>query len=107
ELQRHTAIQYPQVLQSKKQMPRVIEIMQLQQQLFASRLHLFHSELAGYQQTLNGLESQQKAVEESLSHKEQQQQSLQQQLANLQKLVAEGYLARNRYLEMQRSLLDI
>jgi protease secretion system membrane fusion protein len=82
--------------------PVISSQLQLQQQLFASRQAAIHAELASLDENVAGLTVQNRGLEESREGKRQQLNFLQEQLAGMRDLAAEGYVARNRLLELER-----
>ena len=58
-------------------------------------------------ESIQGLEAQVKGLEQSIAQKKQQQRSMQEQLKSYKDLVGEGYLAKNRMLELERSYLQL
>lgn len=61
----------------------------------------------GARQAALGLRAQVKGIEDSISNKQRQLTAMKEQLANMQLLAKEGYVARNRVLEVERSFLQI
>lgn len=98
------AIAFPQILTSAQatQDARVPALLALQRQLFASRRSAIESELAGMDQALAGIDSQLKALTISRQEKKVQMTSMDEQLSNMRELAAEGYVPRNRMLEIER-----
>lgn len=74
----------------------------LERQLFASRRAALQGELAGIQATLSGNQALAGGLQSALAHKRSQSATLQEQAQNLAGLVQEGYVPRNRLLELQR-----
>lgn len=58
-------------------------------------------------ESIQGLEAQVTGLEQSIAQKKQQQKSMQGQLRSYKDLVGEGYLAKNRMLELERSYLQL
>lgn len=87
--------------------PRVPALMSLQQQLFSSRRAALQSEMAGVDQSIQGIEFQLKALTQSRQEKNVQLTSMTEQLANMQSLASEGYVPRNRMLELDRQHAQI
>ncbi|MDC9595646.1 HlyD family type I secretion periplasmic adaptor subunit [Xenorhabdus anantnagensis] len=107
EQQGRDAVVFPPTLLNQQSEPRIDEIIALQKQLFLSRREMLRSDLAGMQQTEEGLNFQIKGLREALMSKQQQQVSLKEQVTNLQPLTEEGYFPRNRYLELLRSQSEL
>jgi protease secretion system membrane fusion protein len=66
-----------------------------------------NAQATGAREAVMGLSAQVKGLEESISNKEQQLVAMKEQLANVQLLAKEGYVARNRVLEVQRTYLQL
>ncbi|CDG22396.1 Alkaline protease secretion protein AprE [Xenorhabdus poinarii G6] len=101
------AVIFPPTLLNQQAETRLTEILALQKQLFLSRREMLQSDLAGMQQTGEGLSFQIKGLREALINKQQQQASLKEQVTNLRPLTEEGYFPRNRYLELLRSQSEL
>ncbi len=101
------AVIFPPTLLNQQAETRLTEILALQKQLFLSRREMLRSDLAGMQQTGEGLSFQIKGLREALINKQQQQASLKEQVTNLRPLTEEGYFPRNRYLELLRSQSEL
>ncbi|OJT45890.1 HlyD family type I secretion periplasmic adaptor subunit [Serratia plymuthica] len=101
-------VDYPAELQQQVQNnPRLAEILALQDQLFFSRRTALNSELEAYRQSMAGVRFQLQGVENAQGSRQIQLQSFREQLNNMASLVADGYLPRNRYLEIQRQYAEI
>jgi len=83
-------------------LPRAMATWQVQQDLFKSRRAALQADLAAMQESLAGLNSHMQALEESRASKLQQQKSLAVQLEGMRELARDGYVPRNRYLEVDR-----
>lgn len=90
-----------------KDKPRVAEIITLQTQLFASRRLALQSEIDGFRQSMDGIRFQLKGLQDSRANKHLQLSSLREQVNSMKQLAAEGYLPRNRYLEVQRQFAEL
>lgn len=97
-------IKFPEMLTSALAQTdlRVPALLALQQQLFNSRRMAIESELAAMDQSLEGIESQLKALTLSRQEKRTQLTSMDEQLANMRELATDGYVPRNRMLELER-----
>lgn len=82
--------------------PRVPSLLQLQLQLFASRRGALQSELASMEQSIQGVEFQLKGLLQSRQEKRSQLITMDEQLNNMRELSSEGYVPRNRMLEIDR-----
>jgi len=66
-----------------------------------------NAQATGAEQAVLGLSSQVAGLKDSIANKEMQAKVLKEQLANLQDLAKDGYVARNRVLELQRNYLQV
>jgi membrane fusion protein, protease secretion system len=87
--------------------PRVASTMSLQQQLFSSRQSAIRSELSAFDENIAGLMLQKKGLEESREGKKQQLMFLKEQLDGIRDLSKDGYVARNRLLELERTYAQL
>lgn len=87
--------------------PDVAAVMELQNQLFTSRRLALQSEIDGYRQSINGMRAQLTGLQDSRANKNIQRASLSEQVSQMKPLADEGYLPRNRYLEVQRQLAEV
>ncbi|WP_105456203.1 HlyD family type I secretion periplasmic adaptor subunit [Escherichia coli] len=90
-----------------KEQPRIAEIIALQTQLFISRRQGLQSEIDGYKQSIDGLRFQLKGLQDSHANKQIQLSSLRKQMNSMKQLATDGYLPRNRYLEIQRQFAEM
>jgi protease secretion system membrane fusion protein len=100
-------INFPNWLLARKSETHVADSLTLQQQLFISRQTSLQSELSAIDENLAGLKLQLKGQEESMINKKQQQVILKEQVENLRELAKDGYIARNRVLDLERSYAQI
>lgn len=100
-------IVFPSELEDVKNDPRVANNIRLQQQLFSSRQSAIQSELSALNENIAGLVLQNKGLEESRDGKKQQLQFLKEQLDGMRDLAKEGYVARNRLLELERTYAQL
>ncbi len=99
---------YPEDLRRQAQAnPQWAGILTLQDQLFSSRRAALDSELEAFRQSLAGVRFQLQGIDNAQSSRQLQLQSFREQLNSMQSLVKDGYLPRNRYLEMQRQYADV
>lgn len=101
------SIVFPPELESVKDDPRVAVNLGLQQQLFNSRQSAIQSELSSLDENVAGLVLQNQGLEESRDGKKVQLQFLTEQLDGMRDLAKEGYVARNRLLELERSYAQL
>ena len=101
------SINFPKELEAAKNDPRVASNILLQQQLFSSRQISMQSEIGALDENIAGLKSQSKGLEESMVSKKQQQQFLKEQLDGMRDLAKDGYIARNRLLDLERTYAQV
>jgi protease secretion system membrane fusion protein len=94
----HTAIT------SAKSDDRAITAMSIQRQLFQTRRATLASELSAMSENLKGLELQTSGTEASKTSKKSQLRLLNEQLRKQSQLADEGFIARNRVLDLQRTI---
>lgn len=86
---------------------RIANTMSLQKQLFSSRLSAIRSELSIFDESIEGLMLQKKGLEESRDGKKHQLTFLTEQLDGIRDLSRQGYVARNRLLELERTYAQL
>lgn len=96
------AIVFSAELEKMKSDPVVADHIALQQHLFSSRLLGIESELSAMDESISGLKLQTTGLQASRDNKKQQLEFLQEQLSGMRELTSEGYVARNRLLELER-----
>jgi membrane fusion protein, protease secretion system len=101
------AVEFPASLEPYRNDPRVIAGFELQKQLFSSRRTSLQSELAAVSENIDGLKIQVKALQESRDSKKEQLAILKEQLDNMRDLSKEGYVARNRMLDLERTYVQL
>ncbi len=101
------SIVFPPELEDVKNDPRVANNIHLQLQLFNSRQSAIQSELSALNENIAGLVQQNKGLEESRDGKKLQLQFLKEQLDGMRDLAKEGYVARNRLLELERTYAQL
>ena len=100
-------ITFPAVLTDNKADPRIAAAMELQNQLFTSRRTALSSELSAYDENIAGLKSQLSGLQESRASKQQQIVILKEQLDNMRDLAKDGYVARSRMLDVERTYVQV
>jgi protease secretion system membrane fusion protein len=100
-------ITYPADLEARKNEPRVAELMALQNQLLVSRSMSLQNELSGMQENIAGLKVQIQGLEESRESKKEQAKLLKEQLGGMRDLAKDGYVARNRLLDLERTYAQL
>ena len=107
ELRGGHEISLPASLKEYKAMPQTVEALALQNQLIASRQLSLQSEMAAMDETVSGLAAQAKALKDSRESKKAQLQMLKEQISGVSELAKDGYIARNRFLDLQRNYEQI
>ncbi|KRB93022.1 HlyD family type I secretion periplasmic adaptor subunit [Noviherbaspirillum sp. Root189] len=100
-------IAFPTELESAKNDPRVANNISLQQQLFTSRQASLQSEISGVDESIAGLKAQVAGLKDALESQKQQQNFLKEQLDGMRDLAKEGYIARNRLLDVERTYAQV
>jgi len=100
-------ISFPQVLLDRRNEPRVAELMSLQNQLLMSRQSALQSELSAGNESIAGLKMQIQGLQESRDSKKEQMTMLKEQLGGMRDLAKEGYVARNRLLDLERTYAQL
>jgi protease secretion system membrane fusion protein len=98
---------FPPELEGVKDDPRVASNIRMQQQLFSTRQSAIQSELSALDENIAGLRLQNQGLEESRDGKKLQLQFLKEQLDGMRDLAREGYVARNRLLELERTYAQL
>jgi len=101
------SISFPPDLNRRAQEAPVALILNSQRQLFSARRKALASELAAYQESIGGLESQMKGLREIQIQREAQIDSLAKEIDALAPLVRDGLYARNRFQEIERQLAGV
>jgi protease secretion system membrane fusion protein len=100
-------IKFPAELEQRKNEPRVAELMSLQSQLLMSRQMSLQNELGSVDENIAGLKQQIRSLEESRDSKKAQMGFLKEQLDGMRDLAKEGYVARNRLLDLERTYAQL
>lgn len=100
-------IDFPPLLKSVHNDQRVINTIIMQKQLFMSRKLAMQHELAALDENIAGLTMQLQGLEASRHSKNQQLQLLNEQLENLRNLAKDGFVPRNRVLELERTYIQL
>lgn len=100
-------IKFPAELEQRKNEPRVMELMSLQSQLLMSRQLSLQNELGSVDENIAGLKEQIRSLEESRDSKKAQLGFLKEQLDGMRDLAKEGYVARNRLLDLERTYAQL
>lgn len=100
-------IVFPPDAESARNDPRVAGTMDIQQQLFVSRQGALASELAAIGENIAGIELHNAGLAQSRDGKQQQLQLLKEQIDGMRDLTRDGYVPRNRLLELERTYSQI
>ncbi|WP_395008279.1 HlyD family type I secretion periplasmic adaptor subunit [Undibacterium sp.] len=100
-------VNFPALLLKEKQDVRIANAIALQQQLFETRQSSLFNELGAADASADGLRSQLDGLQESMVSKKQQQQILKEQLDDIRDLAKEGFIAKNRLLELERTYAQV
>lgn len=102
------AVTFPPELEGEKNNdPRVAANIGLQSQLFMSRQSAIQNELGALEESIAGLKAQVRGLEESRETQKVQQKILKDQLDDLRELAKEGYVARNRVFDLERTYAQV
>jgi protease secretion system membrane fusion protein len=107
ELQGAKSIAFPAALTAFKDDPRLGGTMALQRELFETRRSALESELSAMDLSVDGLNAQLRGLNESMASKKDQVIIVKEQLENLRDLAKEGYVARSRLLEQERTYVQL
>jgi protease secretion system membrane fusion protein len=102
-----SSVTFPSELMQEKNDVRVANIIGLQQQLFSARQNSLHSELGAIEENIGGLKVQLIGLNESMVNKKQQVSFLKEQLEGMRDLAKDGYVARNRLLDLERTYAQV
>lgn len=100
-------IAFPPALEPYKNDPRVSANLELQAQLLASRRQSLQNELAATDESIAGLKLQMNGLDESRIAKKEQLALLKEQLVGMRDLSKDGYVARNRLLDLERTYAQV
>lgn len=100
-------IKWPDDLTQRRDDPRISELMSSQEQLLMSRQSALQNELAGVDASIDGLKMQITGLQESRDSKKEQVGFLKEQLGGMRDLAKEGYVARNRLLDLERTYAQL
>jgi membrane fusion protein, type I secretion system len=101
------SIEYPADLLAMQHDPRIQNTILTQNQLFRSRQLAMEHELAAIDENIAGLTMQLQGLEASRVSKKQQIEFLQEQLTSLRELSTDGFVPRNRVLDLERTNVQL
>lgn len=102
-----SALVFPAELEAFKNDPRVVTNLALQRQLLASRRSALQNELSAIEENIAGVKSQISGTKESMASKREQMNYLKEQLDNMRDLAKDGYVARSRLLDLERTYAQL
>lgn len=100
-------ITYPAEIEKRKNEPRVADLMLSQDQLLMSRQMSLQSQVGSLDENISGLKVQIKSLQESSQSVKSQMGFLKEQLDGMRDLAKEGYIARNRLLDLERTYAQL
>ncbi|UJP07173.1 MAG: HlyD family type I secretion periplasmic adaptor subunit [Nitrosomonas sp.] len=100
-------ITFPQDLLTSQHDPRIANNIITQNQLFTSRQLALHHEIAALEENIAGSRMQLRGLEASRASKNAQLKFLEEQLVNLRDLAQDGFVPRNRVLELERTYTQL
>jgi len=101
------SISFPAPLTQHAGDARVADLMNLQRSLLASRRASLENELGGVDESIAGLKMQIQGLQESRESKKEQVRILKEQLSGMRDLAKDGYVARNRLLDLERTYAQL
>nr|WP_315401722.1 HlyD family type I secretion periplasmic adaptor subunit [uncultured Duganella sp.] len=101
------AVPFPAALDKWKDDFRVKNAVELQRQLFSSRTMSLQNELGAVDENVAGLKLQIKGLEDSRDSKKEQLSILKEQRDNMRDLAKDGYVARSRLLDVERTYAQL
>lgn len=102
-----STIAFPKELTESKDAQRARDLMMLQTQLLASRQGSLRNELGSVDESIAGLKVQIKGLQDSKAAKQEQVVLLKEQLSGMRDLAKDGYVARNRLLDLERTYAQL
>jgi protease secretion system membrane fusion protein len=100
-------VAFPPELESARKDPRVASNISLQNQLFSSRQLALQNEMGALEENISGLKFQERGLQESRDAKKEQKKILQEQLGGMRDLEKDGFVARSRLLDLERSYAQL
>lgn len=100
-------IKFPAEIEQRRGEPAVADLISMQNGLLLSRQNALQSQLSGVDENIAGLKMQIQGLQESRDSKKEQMTLLKEQLDGMRDLAKEGYVARNRLLELERTYAQL
>jgi protease secretion system membrane fusion protein len=104
---RSKTIKFPAELEQRRSDPRVADLMSLQSQLLASRQMSLQNELGSVDENIAGLKNRSRAWKNRATARRNRWAFLKEQLGGMRDLAKEGYVARNRLLDLERTYAQL
>jgi protease secretion system membrane fusion protein len=101
------SIAFPEELKKRSAEPQVAELISMQSGLLISRQSALQSQLSGIDENIAGLKLQIQGLQESRESKKEQVTMLKEQLGGMRDLAKEGYVARNRLFDLERTFAQL
>lgn len=101
------AINFGEDLTSVSDEPRVATVMAVQRQIFSARRYSLQAEIAAMSESIAGIEAQTQGLRVAREAKIEQRKFLREQLDAMRDLAREGFVPRNRLLELERASLQL
>lgn len=101
------AIEFADDTLAAREQPRVASLIAVQQQLFASRRQSLQAELSALGESIGGIEAFNAGLKEAHQGKREQQRILKEQLDAMRELSRDGFVPRNRLLELERTAVQL
>ena len=100
-------IKFPAEIEQRRAEPAVADLISSQNGLLLSRQNALQSQVSGVDESIAGLKMQIQGLQESRDSKKEQMSLLKEQLDGMRDLAKEGYVARNRLLELERTYAQL
>lgn len=98
---------FPEELKPYKDDPRVVDNIALQNQLFSARQSGLKNDLGAFEENISGLKLALEGMQASRDGKKEQLVILKEQVDNLRDLARDGYVARARLLDAERTMVQV
>lgn len=100
-------IAFPAELEQRRNEAAVADMLSVQEGLMVSRQNALQSQLASVNENIEGLKLQITGLQEARDSKKQQVGMLKEQLGGMRDLAKEGYVARNRLFDLERTYAEL
>lgn len=102
-----SSLHLPPELEKRKNDPELATVIDVQRELFNSRRASLQNDLAAMQAAIDGLKVQVKGLQDGRASKKEQMAMLKEQLDGMRDLSKDGYVARNRLLDLERTYAQL